>query len=288
MSSVLFDSPGPRARARNRIISVVSTVAVLAVLGYVVLRFYSTGQFDASKWEWLLYEQIQLELLGALGNTVAAFASGAVLALLFGAVFALGRLSDHAWVRVPCAAVVEFFRAIPLVILIFFLYYAAPTLGVNFGQYWSVVLGLTLYNGSVLAETFRAGVTALPKGQSEAAYSVGMRKNQVMRFVVLPQAVRTMLPAIISQLVVLLKDSALGFLITYQELLYYARYLGGIPTLDRPIIPVSIVVAAMYIAMCLLLTWAATYVERRNRLGKKTRQIAPAEERVAATGVAGD
>ncbi|MER5394826.1 amino acid ABC transporter permease, partial [Saccharopolyspora sp. NPDC002686] len=276
MSSVLFDIPGPRARARNRLISIISTIVVLALLGYVVLRFYSTGQFDASKWEWLLYEQIQIELLGALWNTVRAFLMGALFALVFGAVFALGRLSDHSWIRVPCGFVVELFRAIPLVVLIFFLYYAAPTLGVNFGQYWSVVLGLTLYNGSVLAETFRAGVTALPKGQTEAAYSIGMRKNQVMRTVVLPQAVRMMLPAIISQLVVLLKDSALGFLITYQELLYYARYLGGIPTLDRPIIPVSLVVAAIYISMCLLLTWFATYLDRRNRRTKKTRQLAPA------------
>ncbi|WP_190817386.1 amino acid ABC transporter permease [Saccharopolyspora pogona] len=276
MSSVLFDTPGPRARVRNRLISVVSAVVVLALLGYVVLRFYATGQFDASKWEWLLYEQIQLELLGALWNTVRAFLMGAVLALAFGAVFALGRLSDHAWIRMPCTAIVEVFRAIPLVILIFFLYYAAPGLGVNFGQYWSVVLGLTLYNGSVLAEVFRAGVNALPAGQSEAAYSVGMRKSQVMGNVVLPQAVRVMLPAIVSQLVVLLKDSALGFLITYQELLYYARYLGGIPTLDRPIIPVSLVVAAIYISICLLLTWFANYLDRRNRRTKKTKQIAPA------------
>ncbi|QUH01279.1 amino acid ABC transporter permease [Saccharopolyspora erythraea] len=285
MSNVLFDSPGPRAISRNRLIGAISIVVVVGAVGYVLLRFYQTGQFDASKWEWLLYEQVQVELLRALGNTVGAFATGAVLALAFGAVFALGRLSDHAWLRVPCTGIVEFFRAIPLVILIFFLYYAAPGLGVNFGQYWSVVLGLTLYNGSVLAEVFRAGVHALPKGQTEAAYSIGMRKNQVMRFVVLPQSVRMMLPAIISQLVVLLKDSALGFLITYQELLYYARYLGGVPTLDRPIIPVSMVVAALYISMCLLLTWFANFLDRRNRRGKKTRVIAaPAEDRLAATG----
>lgn len=283
MSNVLFDVPGPRARARNRVIGLVSTVLVLAAAGYVLFRFYKTGQFDASKWEWLLYEQIQLDLLGALWNTVSAFLVGALLSLLFGAVFALGRISDHAWLRVPAGAVVEFFRALPLVILIFFLYYAAPSLGLNFGQFWSVVLGLTLYNGSVLAEVFRAGIASLARGQSEAAYAIGLRKSQVMIHVVLPQALRAMLPAIVSQLVVLLKDTALGFLITYQELLYYARYLGGLPTLDRPIIPVSMVVAAMYIAMCLLLAWLAAYLSRRNLRAKKARPGAAGKEPVTTT-----
>ncbi|MBE9373106.1 amino acid ABC transporter permease [Saccharopolyspora sp. HNM0983] len=284
MSTVLFDTPGPRARARNRLIGVISAAAVVLALGFVVLRFYQAGQFDAGIWEWILYKEIQLQLLGALWNTVRAFLSGAVLALVFGAVFALGRLSDHAWVRVPCGLIVELFRAIPLVIMIFFLYYAAPTLGLDFGQYWSVVLGLTLYNGSVLAEVFRSGVSALPKGQAEAAYSVGMRKSQVMGHVVLPQSVRMMLPAIVSQLVVLLKDSALGFLITYQELLYYARYLGSFASLDRPIIPVAMVVAAIYIVMCLLLAWLARYLERRNRRARKTSRLAPARPAEPAPG----
>jgi glutamate transport system permease protein len=132
-----------------------------------------------------------------------------------------------------------------------------------------VVLGLTLYNGSVLAEIFRAGVQALPKGQSEAAYALGMRKTQVMVSVLLPQAIRSMLPTIISQLVVLLKDTALGFLITYPELLYYARYIGSQGEFGRPIVPSTIVVAAIYIAMCLLLTALATFLEKRNRRSKK-------------------
>ncbi|GAB3281147.1 amino acid ABC transporter permease [Parasphingorhabdus pacifica] len=283
MSNVLFDTPGPRARARNRVVSLVSLVLVLAAIGYVLYRFYLTGQFDASKWDWLLYEQIQLSLLDALWKTLSAFATGAVLSLVFGALFALGRVSDRAWIRVPAGAVVELFRALPLVILIFFLYYAAPSIGFDVGQFWSVVLGLMLYNGSVLAEVFRAGIASLPRGQTEAAYAIGLRKNQAMTSVVLPQALRAMLPAIVSQLVVLLKDTALGFLITYQELLYYARYLGGLPTLDRPIIPVSMVVAAMYISLCLLLTWFAHYLSKRSaRTPKNKRTAANVDKPVTA------
>ncbi|TMZ52883.1 amino acid ABC transporter permease, partial [Klebsiella pneumoniae] len=165
----------------------------------------------------------------------------------------------------PATLVVEFFRAVPLVVMIFFFHYGLA-LGAPF---YSVVLGLTLYNGSVLAEVFRAGILSLPKGQSEAAYAIGMRKTQVMRLVLLPQALRAMLPAIISQLVVLLKDTALGFLITYEELLLYARYLGSMLEFDRPLIPITIVVGAMYIIMCLALTGVAKWLESRNRRSEK-------------------
>lgn len=269
MSSVLFDVPGPKARLRHRLLAVVGVLLVAAVLAYVVYRFNETGQFRGKLWSWLEYQQIQLDLIAALGHTLQAFALGAVLALVFGAVFAAGRLSDHAVLRVPSMVVVEFFRAVPLVVMLFVLYYGLPPLGVKITPFVAVVIGLTLYNGSVLAEVFRAGIQSLPRGQSEAAYALGMRKTQVMVLVLLPQALRAMLPTIISQLVVLLKDTALGFLITYEELLRYARYLGGIGEFGRPLIPVTIVVAALYITMCLLLTGLAKYLESRNRRSRK-------------------
>ena len=183
-----------------------------------------------------------------------------------GAVFAAGRLSDHAGLSRPATAVVEFFRAVPLLILIFILYFGVSRgLGINVSAYTALVLGLMLYNGSVLAEVFRAGVASLPRGQSEAAYGLGMRKTQVMTNVLLPQALRAMLPTIISQLVVVLKDTALGFIILYPELLYQARYLGSQIQLGSPILPVALVVAVIYIAMCLLLAQLANRLERRSR-----------------------
>ena len=145
------------------------------------------------------------------------------------------------------AFVVELFRAIPLLILMFVFYYGLPTVGVKMSPYMAVVLGLMLYNGSVLAEVFRAGIQALPRGQTEAAYALGMRKTQVMVLILLPQALRSMLPTIISQLVVLLKDTALGFLITYEELLRFAQHIGGEALFGRPFVPTALVVAAIYI-----------------------------------------
>ncbi|WP_016700637.1 amino acid ABC transporter permease [Actinoalloteichus spitiensis] len=277
MSSVLFDVPGPRARARNRILGVVGVVVLVAAIGYVLYRFYDTGQFDPRRWEWLLYKQVQLDLLQAFQFTMQAFALGAVGALLFGAVFAAGRLSEHAWLRVPATVVVEFFRAIPLVILMFVFYF-----GTGVSSLVAVVVGLTLYNGSVLAEVFRAGVLALPKGQSEAAYAIGMRKTQAMTNVLLPQSLRAMLPTIVSQLVVLLKDTSLGFLITYNELLRYARVMGSDPNFGRPQIPTAIVVAIIYIALCLLLSWLANYLGRRQQRSKLRPEAAmPAATRKA-------
>jgi glutamate transport system permease protein len=284
MSSVLFDIPGPKARARHRIYAVVGVVAIVALIAFVISRFIEAGQFDGKLWSWIEYEKIQIDLLNALLNTIKAFAAGAVLALAFGAIFAAGRLSDHAIFRVPSLVIVEFFRAVPLVILIFVFHF-----GIGLGApFYSVVLGLMLYNGAVFAEIFRAGVLALPKGQSEAAYAVGMRKTQVMNLVLLPQALRAMLPVIVSQLVVLLKDTALGFLITYEELLRYARYLGGIAEFGRPLIPITIVVAAMYITMCLLLSWLANYLGKRERKSKKHVDLTGGEPVPADDGVAPD
>ncbi|HEX6351880.1 amino acid ABC transporter permease [Actinophytocola sp.] len=269
MSNILFDAPGPRARVRHRLLAVLGGLVLAGIVAFVGWRFYDSGQFTARKWEWIQYKVIQEDLIAAVVATLQAFALGAVLALLFGAVFAAGRLSDHKPLRMVSGFVVELFRAVPLLILIFLFYYGLPTLGLKMSPYMAVVLGLMLYNGSVLAEVFRAGILALPRGQSEAAYALGMRKTQVMVLILLPQALRSMMPTIISQLVVLLKDTALGFLITYEELLRFAQRIGGEGQFSRPFVPTALVVAAIYIGLCLLLTWLATYLQKRERRSKK-------------------
>ena len=151
-------------------------------------------------------------------------------------------------------------------LLIFFAFLGLPGLGIDMSAFGALVIGLTLYNGSVLAEIFRAGINAVPKGQVEAAYSLGLRRGQVLRTIQIPQAVRIMLPAIISQMVVLLKDSALGFIVAYPELLRSGR---RIYTNIGNIIPTAIVIAAIYITINLMLTGLATWLERRQRRGRR-------------------
>jgi glutamate transport system permease protein len=269
-AAVLFDVPGPQSRRRYRIYGLIGIVLVALVLLWLGKRLKDTGQFNAAKWDVFTYEQVRHDLLAGLRNTLKAFALGSALALGFGTVFAAGRLSDHAWIRRPAIVVVELFRAIPLVIMIFLIYYGFTDAK---EKLWSLALGLMLYNGSVLAEVFRAGVNAVPRGQREAAFALGMRKSQVMVTILLPQALRTMLPSIVSQLVVLLKDTALGFLIVYDELLDQGKDLFDDFQFQRPVIPVSIVIAVIYIIMCALLSLLAWLLDRRLRRSPKTADI---------------
>ena len=300
-ATVLFDVPGPRAQARNRMLGIVVTVVLAAVLGVLVWRLSDKGQFAAKLWtpftEWTVWRHL---IIPGLLNTLKAAAVAAVLALLFGIVFGLARLSDHWWIRIPAGAVVEFFRGIPLLILIFLAFFvpnkispeiADSQLGqlqrisvdyffsifgvesnagvVTVPAFAAVVFGLTMYNGSVLAEVVRAGVLSIPKGQSEAAYSIGLRKNGVLRLVLLPQAITVMMPAIVSQIVVLLKDTALGFIIAYPELLQ-AGFKQVPANYSNNVLQAGIVVAIIYIAINMSVSRLATWLEARSRRSRKT------------------
>ena len=283
MSSVLYDVPGTKAIDRNRIHGEVTILVVLAIVGFFVWRLAATGQFTAQKWSAFTYSNVWMQVLQSTVATLAAFAAAAVGALALGFVLAIGRLSDHAWVRWPFTAVIEVFRAIPVLIFMFLLYYGFPVIGIRMEPYWAVVIALVCYNGSVLAEVIRAGVESLPRGQSEAGYAIGLRKAGVMRLVLLPQAIRAMMPVIIAQLVVTLKDTALGFIITYPELLFYAKYIGAQPSVGSPIIPATIIVGAIYISLCLLLSYVATLVEKRLRRSPRSAQVAAAVPQQAGT-----
>ncbi len=277
-SSVLYDVPGPRAIVRNRILGVITILVVAAIIGFFVWRLAVTGQFSAEKWAAFTYTNVWIQIGLATLRTLGAFAVAAVGALALGFILALGRLSLHRWVRWPAGSLVEVLRAIPVLIFMFLLYYGLPVLGVRMEPYWAVVIALIAYNGSVLAEVIRAGVESLPRGQSEAGYAIGLRKAGVMRLILLPQAIRAMLPVIIAQLVVTLKDTALGFIITYPELLFYARFIGSQSTLGSPIVPATIIVGAIYIGLCLILSAIATLVERRLRSSARTPRVAGANQ----------
>ncbi|MEV0526086.1 amino acid ABC transporter permease [Streptomyces sp. NPDC050439] len=264
-STALYDVPGPKTERRHRLYGLLSTVVLLALIGWLVYLLFDTDQFTATKWTPFEYKGIQELLLKGLGNTLKAFAISAVLALALGGLLAMGRLSDHRPVRWLATLLVEFFRAMPVLVMIFFVFVALKVQPLP-----ALVTGLTLYNGSVLAEVFRSGVNSVERGQREAAYALGMRKTQVMTHVLVPQAVRAMLPAIISQLVVALKDTSLGYLITYEEFLHAGKLIASNLDYDLPFIPVVLVISPIYIGMCMLLSWFAQWVSRRQRRNPKT------------------
>ena len=273
MTSVLYDVPGPKAILRNRLIGVATVVVVLALLGFIGYRFYESGQFDASRWYVFTFSAVWEQIFGALGRTLAAFGLAAVLSLALGFLLAIGRLSEHAWVRIPVTVITEFFRAVPVLVFMMLLYYGLPVIGIKMDPYWAVVLALMAYNGSVLAEVLRAGVESLPRGQREAGYAIGLRKSGVMRLILLPQAIRAMLPVIVAQLVVTMKDTALGFIITYPELLYFAKQLTS--QQGRPVLQSAFVIGGIYIIMCLILSGIAKWLEIRTRRSPRLKGYTP-------------
>ncbi|QNG19116.1 amino acid ABC transporter permease [Rhodococcus triatomae] len=269
-ATVLYDAPGPRARAIYRSFSVI-VVVLLVGLGFLVYRALDEqGQLTGDKWDpflestsWTTY------LLPGIRGTLVAAAVSIVLALILGAVLGIARLSEHRVIRIVSGTIVELFRAIPVLILMIFAYQVFAEYRVFQSQYLAlaaVIVGLTLYNGSVIAEIVRAGIKSLPKGQTEAAMALGMRKGQIMRTILLPQAVTAMLPAIISQMVVALKDSALGYLIGYVEVVRSGQQLGAFYS---NYLPALIVVAIIMIVLNSTLTYAATRLEKRLRAGRR-------------------
>jgi len=259
-ASLLFDSPGPRTVARHRIYTVVAVVVLIAVIGYVLKRLADAEQFEYDKWEVFITPRYVEVLLEGVLSTVRMAFSAIIGAVVIGAIFGIGKLSDHGFVRWPCWAFVEFFRAVPVLMLMVLFYYQFGIKHGSPGAYWSVVFALTVYNGAVLAEVFRAGVLAVPAGQAEAAYAVGMRKSQVMMIIQLPQAVKIMIPAIISQCVVALKDTSLGYAVTAPGLTFVGKqiYVGF-----HNYVPTVIVIAAIYITLNLILTAIATWVQKK-------------------------
>ncbi len=263
MSSVLYDAAGPRARRNIRIGTAVGLLLLVGLALIVLNRLGSNGQLEAERWKILTNPDLQ-ELLGrALVRTLEAAAIAMVLSMVIGALLAAGRLSERPWVRTPVTVFVELFRALPLLLLILFAALALPQLGLRFSVLWYLVIGLTAYNSAVLSEIFRAGILSIDRGQSEAAYAIGLRPGEVLRLILVPQAVRRMLPALISQLVTLLKDTSLGFVIAYDELLRTGR--GAVEFLgSRFAFQVYVAVALMYIAVNLALSTIARWLDRRQ------------------------
>lgn len=265
VQSVLFDAPGPRGRVRNTVIGVVGVVVCLGLLA-VLLYGLRAQLFVAPPWlrflepvTWTSYV-----IPGLLATLQAAIIS-MVAASVVGVVLGLGRLSHVTAVRWVCGVLVEFFRAVPVLMMMLFFYSLFLYNGILSGYLLplvSVILGLTFYNGAVIAELIRSGVRSLPKGQQEAGWALGLNRNQTLVSILLPQAITAMLPSLLSQLVVILKDTALGVIVTYPDLLRSLQTLAS----TSGILVALIVAAAIYIVINFALTTLAGLIERRIRM----------------------
>jgi glutamate transport system permease protein len=284
--AVLYDAQGPRARRRTLIGTVVAVLVLLGLAFVVYRRLDERGQFTMEKWGPLVdpgneaFDSVWRLIGEGIVNTLRAAAVAMVLSIVLGTLIAVARLSLGRAGRIPLIGLVELFRGVPVVVLVYIGVRVLPDVGLDMrewpgGQvFWGLVIGLTVYNMVIFAEIVRAGVASLPRGQREAALATGLTNWQTMRIVLLPQAFRTMLPAIISQLIVVLKDTSLvTFIANYDELLSQGESIQR--NLGNPI-QTFFVVALIYVALNYALGRLAQYVERRQgRAGRSTEQ--PAE-----------
>lgn len=263
MSSVLFDAPGPRSRRRHRIASVIGVLALLGVGVWVFLRLQKNGALEPETWEVLTYSGAWRALGRGLLATLKAAALAAVLAVLIGALMTALRLSPIPWLSWPAKVYIELFRGLPVLLLMFF----PIAMFTSMTYFTGVVIGLALYNSAIIAEILRSGVAALPGGQREAGLAIGLTSSATLRLVEFPQAVRIMLPSLVSQVVVLLKDTSLGYVITYEELLqsirnlknYYATFFGS-----DVVFPIFFTGAAIYILVNMTISQIASWLARRG------------------------
>ena len=264
-SSVLFDAPGSVARRNSLIASIVGGLAIAGGLLWVVLTLAAPrgelpGYFDPSRWDIFADPTVwRYIFVAGVWGTLRAALTAAVLALALGMLFSLLRSAQRPWIRIPTAVVLEFIRGMPVLLMMLFI-----LLVLNTGSFWAVVAALALYNGVLIGEALRAGLASLPRGQREAGLSLGMRSMQSKMLIEFPQAFRQMLPIIIAQLVVLLKDTSLGYIVGYVELLrvnmnqlasFYGNYY---------LFSFFIVTIVLYLAMNLSLSWVARWVARRT------------------------
>lgn len=256
LEDILFGAPTPRARTLTRVASGVAAGVLLLLAAGIVLRFHSAGQLDARYWKFFAWPTTWAFLAKGLLGTLASAAMAAVIALSLGLVLLAGRLARTRLVRWPAVAAIEFLRGTPTLLLIYVCFLVLPSVGVKLSTYWMLTLPIGLSTAAVVAEVYRSGVLAVPRGQTDAARSLGMTETQVFFAIVFPQALRYIVPALVAQLVIVVKDTTFGYVVTYGELMQNARVLIAN---YHSLVPVYLVVAALY---CLV-NYAISRASRR-------------------------
>ena len=279
-SSVLFDAPGPKARRVSLIASIIAGIVIVAGIAWMIWTLAQPrdsggitlpGFFDPSRWDIFADPEVwQFIIVDGVLATLRAALVASVFAIALGIVFSLLRSSQTAWIRIPTTVVLEFLRGMPVLLMMLFI-----LLVLNTGAFWAVVAALSLYNGALIGEALRAGLAALPRGQREAGLSLGMRPLQSKMLVEFPQAFRQMLPIIVAQLVVLLKDTSLGYIVGYSELLRTNMNVLGSYYGNRYLFSLFVVTLVLYLTMNLLLSWFARWLSKRTSSQSAGKRLDP-------------
>ena len=261
LRDILYEPPGPRAR--RRIAAATAVSAVLLVIGavLVVRQFAVTGQLNARYWSFIAKPTTWVFLGKGLAGTLKAALTAGALTFCMGMLLMLGRISSSRPLRAVSMALIEFSRGVPTLLYIYFFFLAAPQLGLKLPSFWKIALPVAISAAGVVAEVLRSGVNAVPRGQTEAALSLGMTGGSVFFKIVFPQALRYVVPALISELVIVLKDTTFAYVVNYPDLMQNARVL--ISNYDA-LLSVYLVAAVIYILINYALNKLAAAVARRT------------------------
>lgn len=261
MRDALYEAPGPKTHRKMVIGTVISLVAVVVFFASIIQRFYVTGQLAPRYWSFFTKWTTWRFLLQGFEGTIKVSLAAGAIALVLGLLLMLGRTSRFKALSAVCRVCTEFFRGVPSLLLIYFFFLVVPQYGIKMPSFWMLTLPVALTASGVLAEVFRAGVNAVPKGQVEAAMAIGLSPWQVKRHIVLPQAIKFVIPSLISQLVVVVKDTTAAYVVSYPDLMQNARVL--ITRYDA-LVSMYFVIAIIYILICYAINKAAVYVSRRT------------------------
>lgn len=257
----LYEEPGPKTRARIRVGTAITAVLAAFLLAFVVYQFWATGQLDPRYWMFFTQVSTWSYLLAGLRGTLTVALTAGAIALVLGLALMLGRTSGIRPLEALCRVVTDFFRGVPSLLLIYFFFLAVPQYGIKMSSFWMITLPVALAASGVLAEVFRAGVNAVPRGQTEAALALGLRPFRVKLKIVLPQAIRYVIPSLISQLVVVVKDTTVAYVVSYPDMLQNARVL--ITNYDA-LVSTYLVVAVIYILLNYAINQLSVYVAHRS------------------------
>lgn len=261
MRDALYEAPGPKTRRRVAIGTAISVALLIAFVAFVIRQFYVNDQLNPRYWSFFLRWTTWRFLFKGLFGTIKVAAMAGVLAIIFGLLLMLGRISPNRPLSAACHVVTDLFRSLPSLLLIYFFFLVIPKYGIRMPSFWMITIPVALAASGVLAEVFRAGVNAVPRGQTEAAMSIGMTHGKIIRKIVLPQALRIVIPSLVSQLVVVVKDTTVAYVVSYPDLMQNARVL--ISNYDA-LVSMYFVVALIYIAINYATNQFSIYLAHRQ------------------------
>ena len=261
MRDALYEAPGPKTRRRTIIGTVVSLALLALAISLIVRQFYITDQLNPRYWSFLLEWTTWRFLLEGLWGTIQVAIVSGVISIVLGLLLMLGRIGQSRIISAICHVLTDLFRSLPSLLLIYFFFLVIPKYGISMPSFWMLTIPISLAASGVLAEVFRAGVNAVPKGQTEAAMSIGLTHGKIVRKIILPQALRIVIPSLVSQLVVVVKDTTVAYVVSFPDLMQNARVL--ISNYDA-LVSMYFVVAIIYILINYAINHLSIYLAQRS------------------------